>query len=332
MAMVCPQCNGAYDQHLECPTCGVRLLYDANPRREDGQWQQTPWGRILVGLLLAQGLAHGLRLVARATLQVSDDADIEAFWSSVSGILLLQGLQGFGLLVGGTVCGAGQQRGILYGSFVGLVNGLIFLFIQLGRGDDVNEVAMYGQPVLHLAFGAVGALLGGLIWRPLPTVRFQPLSDVATKARVPVSPLGFWSGPTYWLRVLVGVALVVSGIVWSRPMLAFVIEVSEGKLAISTHLQARLVTWEICAIAALLGAGLAGATTGNGAKQGLLTGIGVEIVILGVYLGNPQTTLDITSYMLATLLLLTLVGGWFGSQLFPPIAANSRGRRRVGTV
>jgi hypothetical protein len=332
MAMVCPQCNGVYDQHLECPTCSVRLLYDANPRRDEGQWQQTPWGRILVGLLLAQGLAHGLRLVARASLQVSDEADDHALWSTVTGILLLQGLQGFGLLVGGTVCGAGQQRGILYGSFVGLVNGLIFLFMQLGRGDELNEVAMYGQPVLHLAFGAVGGLLGALIWRPLPTVRFQPLSDVAGKVRAPVPSLGFWSGPISWVRVLAGVMLVVSGVVWAKSILGFVIEASEGKLEISSHLQGRLVMWEICAIAALLGAGVSGASTANGAKQGLLTGIGAAMVIMGIYLGNPQSTLDLTSYFVSTLLLLTLAGGWFGSQLFPPVAANSRRSRRIGAV
>jgi hypothetical protein len=331
MAMVCPQCNEVYEQQLECPTCAVRLLYDANPRRDEGQWQQTPWGRILVGLLLAQGLAHGLRLVARAGLQVSDGLTDRALWSSPAGILLLQGLQGFGLLVGGTICGAGQQRGILYGSFVGMVNGLIFLFIQLGHGNELNEVAMYGQPVLHLALGAAGGLLGALIWRPLPTVRFQPLADVANKVQ-PVAPLGFWSGPIYWSRVLAGVVLVVSGVVWAKSILGFVIEASEGKLEISTHLQGRLVMWEICAIAALVGAGVAGATTANGAKQGILAGIFAVIVIMGLYLGNPQSTLEITTYFLCTLLLLTLVGGWFGSQLFPPIAPNSRSRRTIRTV
>jgi hypothetical protein len=330
MAMVCPQCNEIYDQHLECPTCGVRMLYDANPRREDGPWQQTPWGRMLVGLLLAQGLAHGMRFVVRAGLQLTDEAD-EALFSTAGGILLLQGLQGFGLLVGGTLCGAGQLRGILYGSFVGLVNGLIFVFIQLGRGEELNEVAMYGQPVLHLAFGGAGGLLGTLIWKPLPRVRFQMLSDVESTVRVPPPSLGFWSGRISWLRVVAGVALVVGGVVWSKSMLVFLIEASEGWLAISTHLQGRLVTWEICAIAALVGAGLAGATTVNGIKQGLLTGLGAAIVIMGLYLGNPQTDLDITSYLLTTLLALTLVGGWFGSQLFPPIAVNSR-RRRLGPV
>jgi hypothetical protein len=332
MAMVCPQCNGVFDQHLECPTCGVRMLYDANPRREEGPWQQTPWGRILVGLLLAQGLAHGLRLAARASLQMAEEADDRALWATAGGILLLQGLQGFGLLVGGTVCGAGQHRGILYGSFVGLVNGLIFLFIQLGRGDELNEVAMYGQPVLHLAFGAAGGLLGTIIWRPLPTVRFQMLSDVASEVRVRAATRSFWSGRISWPRVLGGIALVVGGVIWSKSLLAFVIEASEGTLQISTHLQGRLVTWEICAIATLIGAGLAGATTANGAKQGLLTGLGAAVVMMGLYLGNPQSSLDITSYMVGTLLVLTLVGGWFGSQLFPPISANSRRRHRIGDV
>jgi DNA-directed RNA polymerase subunit RPC12/RpoP len=32
MAMVCPKCNRSFEQQLECPTCGVRLLYHAKIR------------------------------------------------------------------------------------------------------------------------------------------------------------------------------------------------------------------------------------------------------------------------------------------------------------
>ena len=58
MAMVCPQCNRAYEQLLQCPDCGNRLLYqvktprpalDENPAGDLSQWQQTPWGRLAIG-------------------------------------------------------------------------------------------------------------------------------------------------------------------------------------------------------------------------------------------------------------------------------------------
>src|SRR5262249_43033832 len=66
MSMVCPQCQQTHEQLLECPKCQVRLLYQATSlqpsaaprteREEPSQWQQSPWAKMLVGLLLAQGL------------------------------------------------------------------------------------------------------------------------------------------------------------------------------------------------------------------------------------------------------------------------------------
>src|SRR5438270_11891039 len=80
MAMVCPQCNGAYDQQLSCPKCSTRLDYQIPRGRKESsdweapsQWQQTPWGRIVVGLLLAQGLYYGLRQLFTAGLLVTGD-------------------------------------------------------------------------------------------------------------------------------------------------------------------------------------------------------------------------------------------------------------------
>ena len=29
MSMVCPQCHGSFSQRLQCPSCGVRLEYQA---------------------------------------------------------------------------------------------------------------------------------------------------------------------------------------------------------------------------------------------------------------------------------------------------------------
>src|SRR5437588_1664174 len=78
MAMVCPQCNGSFEQRWHCPSCGVRLLYQTRQTRTGGgspgetdPWQQTPWGRILIGLLLAQGIYYSLRHLFTAGLLVS---------------------------------------------------------------------------------------------------------------------------------------------------------------------------------------------------------------------------------------------------------------------
>src|SRR5262249_23503666 len=105
MAMVCPQCNGTFEQRLHCPACGVRLLYRAGPslaRRTPGaetaSWQQTPWGRILVGLLLAQGLYYSLRHLCTAGLLASGDDAAHNAWDTLYGLVLQQALQGVALL------------------------------------------------------------------------------------------------------------------------------------------------------------------------------------------------------------------------------------------
>src|SRR5262245_19288539 len=111
MAMVCPQCNGSFDERVVCPTCGVRLLFHTNLSNASGedksQWADTPWGRLLVGMLLAQGLAHGLQLFLTAGMLAADDS-AQTVWTTLFGLVLLHGLQGISLVVGGAIAGAGQ--------------------------------------------------------------------------------------------------------------------------------------------------------------------------------------------------------------------------------
>src|SRR4051812_16458202 len=68
MAMVCPQCSQSYSGERICPRCSIMLLVD---HRSDGHddygphgptetWQQNLGCRILVSLLLTQGLAYCL--------------------------------------------------------------------------------------------------------------------------------------------------------------------------------------------------------------------------------------------------------------------------------
>src|SRR5437762_56453 len=115
MAMVCPRCHAAFDQRLECPHCDVRLAYQDGPARSgwglfsSGGWQQTPWGRILIGLLLAQGLYYGLRHLCVAGLLASGLVESETVWASVEGQLLIQGLQVVSLFIGAVFAGAAQR-------------------------------------------------------------------------------------------------------------------------------------------------------------------------------------------------------------------------------
>src|SRR5262245_41992899 len=140
MAMVCPQCNNSFEQRLQCPGCGVRLIYQHSPRgrsaaasEEEGRWQQTPWRRILVGLLLAPALTDGLRHLCAAGLLVTGDATANNVWATLYGLIFLQGLQALGLLVGGALAGAGKRQGIVYGAVVGIWNGVISVLLQPDR-------------------------------------------------------------------------------------------------------------------------------------------------------------------------------------------------------
>jgi hypothetical protein len=133
-------------------------------------------------------------------------------------------------------------------------------------------------------------------------------------------------GPVHLTRVLMGIALVLTGVLWSNVILDFALEASQGKLALRSHLQAQLVSWEISGLAILVGSGFAGACTYNGLKQGLCVGIGAGLVYAGLQFGSPDANLEKTLFMMMGIFALSVAGGWFGGQLLPPVVARRPGR------
>ena len=333
MSMVCPTCKKAYQLAMTCPACKVRLLYQAQSLKggnlEDSDpgahWQQTPWGRMIVGLVLAQGLSFGLQQLLTAWLLASGDDGSKQVWATLWGLALLHSVQGLSLLFGGALTGAGQHRGMLYGAFVGLVNGLIFLVVQRQSGEVLNDLALFGQPLLHMVFGGLGGLIGQQIWKPLPRVKLpEDLSPPPPPVIVPAKGLLFLTGPVHLVRIFVGSAFVVTGVLFSGKILEFVINTGQGKLSLSSHLQAQLVAWEIAGLVIVIGSGLAGATTFNGLKQGLCVGVASSLIYIGTQLANPKANLESVLFMLITMIGFGLIGGWFGGQLFPPVARSRR--------
>ena len=331
MAMVCPQCNGSFEQRWHCPSCGVRLQYQAHHTRvggkgsgEGGQWQQTPWGRIFIGLLLAQGLYYSLRHLCLAGILATGEGRPHDVWNTLYGLILLQALQGVGLLIGGLLTGAGKRQGAFFGAVVGIWNGVISILIASQTGSEMTPVALYGQPILQTAFGALGGLVGSLIWRPLPRLS---LAGDSRSARIIIpadKKPSLLTGPISWWRILAGIAVSAGGSLWANVILELVLEGSEGKLSIDSHVQAQLVTWEIIALAMLGGGALAGASTANGVTQGLLVGLCVAAISWGTRLNGAN--FHVESVILASFaaVALGLAGGWFGGQLFPPVLRAAR--------
>src|SRR4051794_2598761 len=106
MSTACPQCgHHVLDHRSACPRCvGLGPQRSAPPRGAGGgpvSWQQTPWGRILIGLVLAQGLFYGLRHLLTGVLQATAEGPGDEPWADVRHLLILQGAQMFTLLLGG---------------------------------------------------------------------------------------------------------------------------------------------------------------------------------------------------------------------------------------
>jgi hypothetical protein len=333
MSMVCPKCSGSFEQSLNCPSCGVRLLYESMAFRRHAvltgaprRWLQNPLGRIAAGIFLAQGLAYSLQLLCNAYIQAAAAEPQPSVWSTLYGLVLLQSIQGVSLLAGGALAGAAQRRPDLQGAVVGAVHSSIFLFMLRLHGEHLTEVALYGQPVLHVAFGMLGAVIGARIWQPLP-VLVMPDSEATLQSENDRRSKFTWAaldGPVAWGRVSAGIVIVTAGFLWAPNLLSVVLDAGQGTLRISDRLQAQLVIWEIMGLTTLLGAAGAGATTRNGLKQGLFVGAGACILLIGNHLGAKNVSLELIAYTATSIFGLTIAGGWFGGQLFPPLLPWSR--------
>jgi hypothetical protein len=335
MPLACPQCKQLFEQSGVCPLCNLVLMYHApnlhsepaalnQEEDEQSQWQQTPWGKILIGLILAQGLNFGLQqLVTAFFLVTGDGSDV---WGTLWGIVVRHTVLAVSLLIGGALSGAGQSRGIIYGAFVGLTSGVISVCLHNSVSEMLSSPLIFAEPIIHLVTGAFGGALGMLIWGPTPVL--PELEGSSTP--VPLPGLGavlgdLFAGPIHMGRIGAGAFVIVIGVVWSQAIMKFLL--SNSGLALTSKLQAQLVSLEIAALVVLIGAAFAGATTRNGLKQGLCVGLAASAIVLGVQISDPKFVLESAIFTLSGIVVVALVGGWFGGQLFPPLAARRRKRR-----
>ncbi len=363
MLMVCPQCKGSFEGVLQCPKCRVRLLLPGDSSKQaaggpkEGQWHQTPSGRIIAGLVLGLGLSFGLLLLASVVMRVSK---IEL--APQASALVFVGVQALALLAGGMLAGAGQPKGIACGAGVGLVSGalvvggimthLLNFLITPFTKDPLDSlppirpinpqvIMVFGPLLADFLFGTLGGLLGIMIWKPLPkldlpsSVPSDQKPVLGTKLSLP--PQGDkkvlfpWAGPIAWIRVLVGMLAAVGGAIWTAPLLRFLMEFGGLETAEIAKVQTDVAKAEFLALSVLIGGTIAGATTANGLKQGVLVGIGAGIGMVGYLISSRQGSGP--GELLGPVLLCVFLGptgGWFGSNLMPPAANVFRRRKKKG--
>lgn len=324
MAMVCPQCHTSHEQRLQCPTCGTRLTYAdlrgqaRRPSAPASHWMQSFAGRMVIGLILSQGLFFGLRHLYISFLLATqgDDAVVKNF-QTVEGLLFLESLQLLPLFLGGLLAGSGQRQGLALGLMIGVVNSILCMLSQALLTHQVHAASWYGQPLLQACFGCLGGWIGSTIWKPLATPNLPHPSHLGRKLGGVRRQVSILAGRVAWIRVVLGALLAVAGSVWAEYVLQAVLNASAGKLDTSTRFQDTLFSWEIRALAILFGGALAGATTSNGIKQGLCVGLATCMVLLAIPRGHTTAAVALLT-TLATFA-LSVAGGWFGSHLLPPV-------------
>jgi hypothetical protein len=329
--MYCPQCSMTYEQRLQCPGCGVRLNYfEADRRRGFGAfargWQHTPFGRVFIGLMLAQGLFYGLRhFLTGVLLLVLGQNGVQEALGTLAGLIVVQTLQVVALLLGGLLAGAGQRGGLMLGLVLGVINGAVAVIAQQWPTTATHSfIPIYGQPLIQGAVGAVGGWAGAIIWKPLVVV-LGPESARVKRKPVPHPSGSFFVGRIHWFRVLFGGAFSLAGCLSATYLLERVVLAASDSLMTDGYWQEKVVTWEIKALAMLMGGALGGACSSNGFKQGVLVGV-FSGGVLSIALATRGANLEALGLTMVSSLCLCLAGGWFGGQLFPPVARFKRQR------
>ena len=287
------------------------------------RWQRSAAGRIVIGLVVSQGLFYGLKQLLAAALLASQGGSWEELWLVPSNLLALQALQAFAVLAGGTMAGGGQSGGMVLGMVAGAFNGMLALAARQAPAEALPPLAAYSIPALHALVGALGGLIGKWVWRPLPEAAEGGPQVVLRKPALP-RPRPLFAGPIAWVRVALGTALAVAGTLSAAWLLNAVDDWTRGRIAPANDTQEWIALWEIRALALLLGGALAGALTRNGLKQGLAVGVAASVALVGSQNAKAGAWLELAAATVLATFSLTLLGGWFGGALLPPVVPRQR--------
>jgi hypothetical protein len=342
---VCPRCRGMSQNTFLCPRCGIQTQEAEVAVPETVQVAPDPptlAGGLLLGLLVAQGLTYALRhLATAAVLAYGAYPNDMTFWSSSEGNITLLSIQAVALFVAAVFAGAGQARPVIVGTSLGALNALLFMLFQILIRQPIDPLT-WAQPFVHAVVGLIGSTIGWRIWQPSPALPALASTigpgEAVLSTVLPDEPELVEIEPFPWLRFVVGTVVAVGGTIGARWIRDFVVLAGGGA---GHEMQSLFITWQIAAIAQVLGGIFVGANSRQGAIYGFWVGIfAAALIIVIPTLTNAQTA-DVSAWILgqsaadsrpAALmiqgiqsLIFGFMGGWLGALILPSAAvARSR--------
>ncbi len=348
MLLFCPECQSAFTGVSRCPRCsGLLLMPDEAPPLSNGAGHDpivlakaTPGARAFVGTVVALGLYLGLRkLTSGWVLATLEDAG--SWWHSAEALIAVFVLQVFAAGFGAVLASAGRTKGISLGAVVGGFCGGLFLAAEVAAGAPPAQLVLLLQPVLLIATGAIAGAVGAWFWAAVPELDLPPplIQKKSSSIELHQDTPRDTARPTLWYRVLIGALVVVMGMALAEKARHGAEKASGGMLKVESRGQGKFMSWQIATLAVLVGGAFAGAGTGAGLRHGIYAGLlgGIGGCILGIVRGefsqpeeyllkwmnlavdSPQDPVAILGVAFGVLV-AAMVGGWFGGQLFLPLA------------
>ena len=356
MLLFCPECQSAFTGVSRCPRCaGLLLMPEEAPplTNELGHdpvrpIKSTPGGRAIVGTIVALGLYLGLRQLTTGLLLASLP-NAESWWHSAEALVAVFLLQVAAAGFGAVLASAGRVRGISLGAIVGGFCGGLFLAAEVAAGAPPAQLVLLLQPVLLIVAGAIAGAVGAWVWAAVPEIDMPPpLIKKSSSIELLQDAPKDTARPTVWYRVLIGALIVSAGMAMAEKARYGAEKASGGMLKVESRGQGKFMSWQIATLAVLIGGAFAGAGTGAGLRHGVFAGLlgGIGGGILGVVRGefsqpeeyllkwmnlavnSPQDPVAILGVAFGVLI-AAMVGGWFGGQLFLPLAPKHMRKLRL---
>lgn len=347
MLLFCPDCQSAFTGVSRCPRCGGLLLMpkEAPPATDEpghepaAPIQSTPGGRAFTGTVVALGLYLGLRKLTTGWVLAGLD-HAESWWHSAEALVTVFILQVVAAGFGAVLASAGRARGIALGAVVGGLCGGLFLAAEVAAGAPPTQLVLLLQPVLLLAAGAIAGAVGAWVWAAVPELDMPaPLVKKSSSIDLLQDAPKETAHPTKWYRILIGAMIITAGMALAEKARYGAEKASGGLLKVESRGQGKFMSWQIAVFAVLIGGAFAGAGTGAGIRHGIYSGVlgGIGSSVLGIRRGefsqpeeyllkwmnlaveSPHDPVAILGVAFGVLI-AAIVGGWFGGQLFLPLA------------